>query len=511
MSRTQKILNRLLSIIVLQIFFFYPFSNRLLVRKDIKVVYAAQDVLTGSGTWTTPQNVFSITIECWGGGGGGASGGGSNLQGNGGGGGGAYSQISIANPATSYTYSVGAGGTGGASATDNATAGGASTINSTLIVAGGGQKGNRVTGGGGNGGAGGTATGGDVNRIGGNGANGATTYAGGGGGGAGSTGVGKNAVGTAGGEATSEHGGAGGTGTTANNGIGTVGGDYGGGGASSTRTNAGRDGGPGLIRITYTVNTSPTVALNTLDAHNFGTDQTPTLEFTGTDPDGDRITYNIQIDTVDTFNSANLLDKVSVTHLGFANTVTPADTDPFLSGQKIAYTVQSGDALDFGTYYWRVRGKDPQRTDTYGSWSSTRTFIIDAGISIIITTDGTVDYGPITAGESKSTIDLTDTQTIQNNGSSTINLNISTSNAVGDTVTWTLGSTVGATDVFVHEFSSNAGTDWTKFTTPDVYQLLSSGLAPEGTQDFDLRITVPSIVSDYGIKTISISVQGVLP
>ena len=286
----------------------------------------------------------------------------------------------------------------------------------------------------------------------------------------------------------------------------------GGGGAGVGSRGNGAAGADGIIRITYTVNTSPTVTLNTLDAHNFGTNQTPTLEFTGTDTENNRISYYVQIDTVNTFDSGNLLEKYSdIETEGFENTVTPSDTDPFLSGQKIAYTVQSGDALDFGTYYWRVSGKDPSGTNTYGGWSDTQTFIIDSGISITLTTDGTVDYGPVTAGGNKSTLDLTDTQTVQNNGLATINLRISTSNAVGDTVTWTLGSTVGETDVFVHEFSNNSGTDWTKFITPDEYQLLSSGIAPEGTQDFDLKVTVPTLVSDYGIKTISITIQAVLP
>lgn len=75
-----------------------------------------------------------------------------------------------------------------------------------------------------------------------------------------------------------------------------------------------------------------------------------------------------------------LLDKVSGTDSGFANPDNGGDTDPFTSGENIQYTVQAGDALAIDTYYWRVRGKDPSGTNTYGAWSSTRSFdVISAG------------------------------------------------------------------------------------------------------------------------------------
>lgn len=52
------------------------------------------------------------------------------------------------------------------------------------------------------------------------------------------------------------------------------------------------------------------------------------------------------------------------------------DVDPFTSGENIQYTVQS--ALPDGTYYWRVRGIDPNGSNAYGSWSSTRSFIVSS-------------------------------------------------------------------------------------------------------------------------------------
>jgi len=106
-----------------------------------------------------------------------------------------------------------------------------------------------------------------------------------------------------------------------------------------------------------------------------GVSTTPTLEFTGTDAEANDIRYNVQVDTVNTFNSGGLIDKVSNIDPGFANTVTPADTDPFNSGQKADYDVQAGDILTASTtYYWRARGLDPAGSNTYGAWATTRSF-----------------------------------------------------------------------------------------------------------------------------------------
>jgi len=74
-----------------------------------------------------------------------------------------------------------------------------------------------------------------------------------------------------------------------------------------------------------------------------------------------------------------LLNKLSVTpDTGFVNPDTGGDTHPFNTGENIQFTVQAGDALSAGTYYWRVRAADPAGTNTYGLWSATRSFTITA-------------------------------------------------------------------------------------------------------------------------------------
>lgn len=80
----------------------------------------------------------------------------------------------------------------------------------------------------------------------------------------------------------------------------------------------------------------------------------------------------------------SLIDATSGTDAGFSG--TPDNTDPFASGQQVTYTVQSALAVD--TYYWRVRGLDPSGSNTYGAWSSTRSFDVTSGGSYTLTADG---------------------------------------------------------------------------------------------------------------------------
>jgi hypothetical protein len=74
----------------------------------------------------------------------------------------------------------------------------------------------------------------------------------------------------------------------------------------------------------------------------------------------------------------------SETDAGFANTVSGGDTDPFNSGEKIGFTVQAGDTLEAGTYYWRTRGRDPTGSNAWGEWSETRSFIVATAATMLV-------------------------------------------------------------------------------------------------------------------------------
>ncbi len=77
------------------------------------------------------------------------------------------------------------------------------------------------------------------------------------------------------------------------------------------------------------------------------------------------------------------LNKLSVTpDATFTNTTDGADTHPFDQPDKIDYTVQGGDALADGTWYWRCRAIDTGGTNEWSDWTVIRSFDIGAAGSI---------------------------------------------------------------------------------------------------------------------------------
>ncbi len=203
----------------------------------------------GTIQWEAPEDVCLVTVEAWG-----AGGGGTNNNSGGGGGGGAYTKGEVSvTPESSYSVTIGAGG----SADNN---GGASSFtgdDSLTVSANGGSAGSGVNGGVGGstvtvtghitasyaGGAGGAGIDGGppIRRGGGGGGGSATATATGGAGDNGDRDV-QGVGGT--GEAT---GGTGGLGNTA----GTDGGAPGAGGGGEGQNNGGGTGGNGRVVLTY--------------------------------------------------------------------------------------------------------------------------------------------------------------------------------------------------------------------------------------------------------------------
>lgn len=125
-------------------------------------------------------------------------------------------------------------------------------------------------------------------------------------------------------------------------------------------------------------------------------------------------------------------------------------------------------------------------------------------ISISITSDGSINYGLVNPGSAKSTFDLSDTQTVRNDSNVAADLTIKTSSATGGTP-WTIGASAG-NNIFVHEFSLNSGGNWTKFSAADSYQSFVTNLGVSASQNFDLRLTVPTATSDYQQKTVTVTI-----
>jgi hypothetical protein len=147
-----------------------------------------------------------------------------------------------------------------------------------------------------------------------------------------------------------------------------------------------------------------------------------------------------------------------------------------------------------------------------GSGSTVNTnWLFSAIISVTVTStaNNPFDYGIIPFSGSKNTVQLGKTQTAQNSGNIAEDFNIKTSNATGGTQ-WSLGASPGS-NVFVHEYSINGDSNWTNFTTANVYELtpLVTNVAVNGNQNFDLRITVPSSTTDYQQKTVVVTIQAV--
>lgn len=135
--------------------------------------------------------------------------------------------------------------------------------------------------------------------------------------------------------------------------------------------------------LTYTENAVPgssSLEANYLHDKLKTSDTTPEIRFSATDSDGDDLSYQVQWDTDSSFPSPS--SAVSDTNPGFTDVTNGADTDPFASGDTISYTFQS--ALSDGTtYYYRVRAKDPAGSNTYGSYSSIRSFTVDTSLGDI--------------------------------------------------------------------------------------------------------------------------------
>jgi len=230
-------------------------SGQGLASETMVNIYATAGTFTNG--FTAPTGVTSVIAEAWGGGGGGANITGSNTGG-GGGGGGAYAigTVSVTG-GNSYTYVVGAAGAGGASPG----AGGASSFNTSSVVAAGGTNATANSSTGRAGGTTAASTGTTAKYAGGYGHTWASGTYGAGGGGSGGTAAAGNFTtltsasdNSAGAAVTG--GGIGGLGAAAaGNGSAPASGPGGGGGGAYRATSSTRNGGAGYagqVRITYT-------------------------------------------------------------------------------------------------------------------------------------------------------------------------------------------------------------------------------------------------------------------
>ena len=259
-----------------------------------------------------------------------------------------------------------------------------------------------------------------------------------------------------------------------------------------------------------TINAAPSAPTQNLPINNAtSVSITPTFTMTSTDSNSDYLGYKVVIYSDSACTSVVQTNDQSASSTGWSSmdqTCTNSPTSCYASGTQATFVTQT--SLSNGTdYWWRASSKDPDGSGAFtGSGLCNKfTTIAGATVSVTLNTDGIVAYGILGQNVQKSTIDLTDTQTVKNDGNVPEDFSIKTSVATGGTG-WTLGSSAG-TNIFVHEFSSNGGGAWTKFITADTYSatLLATNVAVNGTQNFDLRITSPTS-SDSVQKSITITI-----
>lgn len=194
---------------------------------------------------------------------------------------------------------------------------------------------------------------------------------------------------------------------------------------------------------------------------------TPTFTFSATDADGDTLQYELQVDTVNTFDSANLRTLTQASsQTGWSGQDQAAGTR-YASGTTATYTPQT--PLGNGTHYWRVRATDPDGTNIPTSYASssfsapaalvlsqpqaTSTDFTTAQVQWTSTTSGTsrIDYGTTTAYGST----VSDDGDVTNHALTLANLQPQTTYHVKATTVDIYGQTTSSADL--------------SFTTPTKY------------------------------------------
>jgi len=158
------------------------------------------------------------------------------------------------------------------------------------------------------------------------------------------------------------------------------------------------------------------------------------------------------------------------------------------------------------TFCFRAVKSDSTVLNTYTVFPEiTTAAFVSVSVSV---SDGIVTYGTMVAGASTTTINLTDTQTLTNDGNVTEIFNIMGQNTA---CPWTLAATAG-TDQYVHEFCKKTDvscasppTNYTALTTG--YQTLYTGVAASTTRQLDLRLTVPTTSTCFTSQAVDVTIQ----
>jgi len=173
---------------------------------------------------------------------------------------------------------------------------------------------------------------------------------------------------------------------------------------------------------------------------------------------------------------------------------------PFASGSAVEYAVQEADVLDPDTtYYWRVAGIDPLDSNTYGMWSSTRSFTTAAAAELdhyLVTvaspqTAGVCSTGTntVTAQDASNETVTDDTSTVNMTSDGTSVTFYTTDDCSTPTTSYTLSS--GVVNIY---YKTNKAQDFTITATKDASTETgtSSSITVNPGSHTRLVITLPS-------------------
>jgi hypothetical protein len=121
---------------------------------------------------------------------------------------------------------------------------------------------------------------------------------------------------------------------------------------------------------------------------------------------------------------------------------------------------------------------------------------------------GTVTYGTLAQNSTKSTCDLSDPQTVTNDGNVAEDFNIKGQNSAN----WTLGTTPGS-DVYVHKFSTSTcgSINWATAPTlaTSTYATMATNVATSSNVTLNLQINTPNPSTVFTQQSVDVTVQAV--
>lgn len=196
---------------------------------------------------------------------------------------------------------------------------------------------------------------------------------------------------------------------------------------------------------------------------------TPWFEFSAEDPESNTLTYEIEVDNDYDFSSP-VLDRNSFDHFNeFSNIITPANKDPFTSGETVRFVPTT--ALTNGvTYYWRVRARDPEGANEWSDWSSVWSVTIDTSTSITTWYQTTLEQfatGEFDDAEATTTGDVVITPPFSagTTTSSLIDFDWKTTGNAWGELSWTDNETTGDIRYRVEYFT---GSSWAAIPDADL-------------------------------------------